>query len=54
MHPDGARLAEIAALVDSGTIKPLVDKVFSLDQVHDALTYSESGRATGKVVIKVS
>jgi NADPH:quinone reductase-like Zn-dependent oxidoreductase len=40
-------------LVESGTITPLVDKVFRLDEVRDALAYSESGRATGKVVIKV-
>jgi len=54
MHPDGARLTELARLVESGAIQPLVDRVFSLDQVHEALAYSESGRATGKVVVKVS
>ncbi len=27
--------------------------VFPLEQVRDALAYSESGRATGKVVINV-
>jgi NADPH:quinone reductase-like Zn-dependent oxidoreductase len=30
-----------------------VDRVFRLDEVRDALAYSASGRATGKVVIKV-
>ena len=40
-------------LVESGAITPLVDKVFRLEDVRDALAYSESGRATGKVVIKV-
>jgi len=38
----------------SSAIKPLVDKVFPLEQVRDALVYSESGRATGRVVIKVA
>jgi alcohol dehydrogenase len=51
MRPDGSQLAEIAKLVESGAIKPLVDKVVPLDQIHDALSYSESGRVTGKVVI---
>jgi NADPH:quinone reductase-like Zn-dependent oxidoreductase len=51
---DGAQLREITRLVESGVIKPLVDKVFPLEQVRDALAYSESGRATGKVVIKVA
>lgn len=36
-----------------GAITPLVDRVFRLEEVCDALAYSESGRATGKVVIKV-
>ena len=50
---NGERLSEIARLVESGAIAPLVDKVFRLEQVRDALAYVESGRATGKVVIKV-
>lgn len=54
MRADGEQLGEITRLVESGVIKPLVDKVFSLEQVRDALSYSESGRATGKVVIKVA
>jgi alcohol dehydrogenase len=50
---NGERLAEIARLVENGALKPVIDKVFPLDQVRDALAYSESGRATGKVVIKI-
>jgi alcohol dehydrogenase len=54
MRADGEQLREITRLVESGVIKPLVDKVFPLEQVRDALAYSESGRATGKVVIRVA
>src|SRR5215208_4090074 len=54
MRADGEQLERITRLVESGVIKPLVDKVFSLEQVRDALAYSESGRATGKVVITVA
>jgi hypothetical protein len=32
----------------------LADKDFHLDDVRDALAYSESGHATGKVVITVA
>ena len=53
MRADGEQLRSITQLVESGAIKPLVDKVFALDQVRDALAYSASGRATGKVVIKI-
>jgi NADPH:quinone reductase-like Zn-dependent oxidoreductase len=54
MRADGAQLSEITRLVERRAIEPLVDKVFPLTQVSDALAYSESGRATGKVVIQVS
>ncbi|HYL55647.1 MAG TPA: NADP-dependent oxidoreductase [Gemmatimonadales bacterium] len=54
MRADGEQLREITRLAESGAIKPLVDKTFPLEQVRDALAYSESGRATGKVVIKVA
>ena len=54
MRPDGEQLRLIAQLVESGEIKPVIDKVFPLDRVGDALAYSESGRATGKVVISLA
>src|SRR5438874_4651731 len=54
VRADGLQLSEITRLVERGAIKPLVDKVFPLEQVRDALAYSESGRATGKVVIRVA
>ena len=53
VRADGEQLSAIAHLVESGAITPLVDKVFPLEDVRDALAYSESGRATGKVVIKI-
>ena len=54
VRADGEQLGAIARLVENGAIKPVVDKVFRLEQVRDALAYSESGRATGKVVIRVA
>jgi len=54
VRADGEQLRAITRLVESGVIKPLVDRVYPLEQVRDALAYSESGRATGKVVIKVA
>jgi NADPH:quinone reductase-like Zn-dependent oxidoreductase len=40
--------------IEAGRIKVVIDKVFSLDQGKDALAYSESGRARGKIVIKAA
>jgi NADPH:quinone reductase-like Zn-dependent oxidoreductase len=54
MRADGNQLSKITALIDSGIIRPVVDKVFPFDKTEEALTYVESGRAKGKVVIKVN
>jgi NADPH:quinone reductase-like Zn-dependent oxidoreductase len=54
MRPDGEQLARIAQLVEAGVIQPLVERVFPLEQLRDALAYSESGRVTGKVVVRVA
>jgi NADPH:quinone reductase-like Zn-dependent oxidoreductase len=51
MHADGAQLERIAALVQAGSIRPLIDSVFRLDEIHAALARSESGRAIGKIVV---
>lgn len=53
MRADGKALGEITKLIEAGIIKPIVDKVFSFEQTNEALTYVETGRAKGKVVIKV-
>ena len=39
-------------LFASGKIKPLVDKVFALDELEAAKTYMESDRQTGKIVVR--
>lgn len=54
MRADGAQLAQIAKLIDAGVIRPVVDKVFPFAQTDQALAYVETGRAKGKVVVKVA
>ena len=53
MRAQGEQLSKIATLVEAGTIRPVMDKIFSFDQINEALSYVESGRAKGKVVIKI-
>jgi NADPH:quinone reductase-like Zn-dependent oxidoreductase len=53
MWPSGEQLAQIAQLAERGMIKPLIDRTFSLDEAQAALDYSQSGRAKGKIVVKV-
>lgn len=54
MRAEGQQLREIAKPIDSGVIRPVVDKVFPFAQTADALAYVETGRAKGKVVVCVS
>lgn len=53
MRASGDQLREIAALVDAGVIRPIVDRVLPFESVNEALAYVDKGRAKGKVVINV-
>jgi len=53
MHPSGEQLAQIGRLLADGSVRTVIDKVFPLEQVREALAYSEAGHATGKVVVEV-
>jgi NADPH:quinone reductase-like Zn-dependent oxidoreductase len=53
MHPSGEQLTQIGRLLAQGSVRPVIDRVFPLAQVREALAYSEAGHATGKVVIEV-
>jgi alcohol dehydrogenase len=54
MHASGEQLEKISALVDQGAIKPVLDRTFPLGEAADAISYVESGKAVGKVVIRVA
>lgn len=53
MRAEGSQLGEITSLIDSGIIHPVMDKVFPFEQTNEALSYVESGRVKGKVVVKL-
>lgn len=53
MKASGSQLREITPLIDTGAIRPVVDKVFPFESTNEAMAYIETGRAKGKVVIKV-
>ncbi|KOG47897.1 NADPH:quinone reductase [Streptomyces virginiae] len=54
VEPDLAGLQEIAALVEQGLLKPLVDTVLPLEQAARAHEIGEQGRTTGKIVLTVA
>ena len=53
MKADGSQLREITRLIEAGAIHPVIDRVFPFEATNQALAYVESGRAKGKVVVKV-
>ena len=53
MKAQGEQLAKITALIDSGVIRPIIDRVFPFEATNEALRYVEAGRAKGKVIITV-
>jgi NADPH:quinone reductase-like Zn-dependent oxidoreductase len=51
---DGATLAVISRLLESGDLRVFVDQVFDLDDAAGAHTALETGHTRGKIVLKVS
>lgn len=51
--PDAQVLAELAALVDAGKIRPIIAAEFALEDIVKAHALSESGHAVGKIVLQV-
>ncbi|MFC6101598.1 NADP-dependent oxidoreductase [Olivibacter domesticus] len=53
MKSSGKQLGEITKLIEDGTIKIVVDKVYPFPQTNEALNHVASGRAKGKIVVKI-
>ena len=53
MRANGNQLSEITSLINSGIIRPVVDRIFPFEATNEAMAYVETGRAKGKVVIKL-
>ena len=53
MQANRKQLSEISSLIETGVIRPVIDKVFPFEQTNEAMSYVEAGRAKGKVVVKV-
>ncbi len=52
--PNSEDLARLAELMKAGTLTPVVDRRFRLQEVREAISYVEQGHARGKVVITVA
>jgi len=53
MRANGHQLREITGLVETGAVRPVIDRVFPFESTDQALAYVETGRAKGKVVVRI-
>ena len=53
VKPRGGELEKISALIEAGKIRPVVERVFPLEQIAEAHRLSEAGHVRGKLVIKI-
>lgn len=50
----GERLSKLAGLVDDGSVKARIDKIFPLSQAGEALAYLQQDHPKGKVVLEIA
>ena len=53
MKASGDQLREIGRLIDAKDIRPVVDRVYPFESIEEALAHVDTGRAKGKVVVKL-
>ena len=51
MRPDGDQLAELAAWIDVGRLRPVVHRTYPLAEARDAFAELERGHARGKIIV---
>lgn len=54
VRPSGSDLNNLSLLIREKKVAPLIDRVFSMEELAEAHKYSETGRARGKIVIKIA
>lgn len=52
-NANNSDLGILRKLIESGKVDPIVDRTYSLEEVAAAHTYSETGRAIGKIAISI-
>jgi len=52
--PRGGELEKLNALIEAGKVRPVIGKVFPLEEIAEAHRLSEAGHVRGKLVVKIS
>ncbi|MHA7834082.1 MAG: NAD(P)-dependent alcohol dehydrogenase [Algiphilus sp.] len=51
--PRGRDMEALRAMVEAGVLRVLIDRSYRLEQIAEAIAYSKTGRARGKIVLRV-
>jgi len=54
VSPDGDALRQVAQMVEAGQLRPLIEKVYALDDIRAAHAHSQTGRVVGKLALRVA
>lgn len=54
MKPSGAQLRIINQLIEAKKVTPVIDRVVPFSQIQSAVDYLETGRAQGKVIVRIA
>lgn len=54
MEPNGAALKTIGQLIDAGKIRPVIDRVYAMDDIAQAHRFCETKQAQGKIVVEIT
>jgi NADPH:quinone reductase-like Zn-dependent oxidoreductase len=53
-HRTPEDLATLAGMLESGAIRPVIERTYPFEQIRDAIAHVEAGHTRGKVVVRVS
>jgi NADPH:quinone reductase-like Zn-dependent oxidoreductase len=53
VKPRGGDLEKITTLIEAGKIRPIVEKIYPLEEIAEAQRVSEAGHVRGKIVVKI-
>jgi NADPH:quinone reductase-like Zn-dependent oxidoreductase len=50
---NAADLEYLCGVIEAGTLTPVIDRTYTLDQVPDAMRYFDAGKTRGKIAITI-
>lgn len=54
MKPSGKQLEILKTFIEAGDISPVIDRIIPFLDIKEAFDYSKSGRAKGKIILKIN